>query len=1468
MSSVPDTEAKWLIWGYALHSRRRSGGMHAIAGFDYQRAYAILKIAEMLREGSDIAAVRYEGAQDVDVLFNDGRVEFVQLKSDADETYGPGRLGEIITGFALDLNDSADPMRTSFRLVVRAWPGSAALQRLASKEPTKDDLRRYADAVCAVPDLAKLGKKACSELVKQVISRLQIEAGQGLHDNNPAFCALAENTLRSAGFADQTLDHVTNLLLRKLTPRKPIDRKLAESWTQSFKRRDSVIFMAPVVPAHFVERKALVDEAVSKLIDGFPVVLTGMGGSGKTTIAAALAVDERIRKAFPGGILWVALGQRPDIAAHLHALLTVLERPIPATVDLNVLHSALREAVAKRSVLMVLDDVWEPAAARGFQQHPGCGMLVTARAPQAASAWDVEPIDVGALEPEEALALVEHSLGPLESGERREQAHAFCKRVRHLALAVRLGALLVRGGRTFDRLRADLDVEERRLSALDLDWRDDRSTIEGNRRDISLEACLGLSVAALGEELRMHFYRLAVLPEDVVIDPETAATAFHIEDPLDARDILFDLSARGLLVPASSRTFALFRMHDLVLEYARGAFGPRREALAAVPAHLPGDLAGLHFAFLQGALAGGRGGSWQDISPTDHFDNYLSWHLIMAGRGEDLASLLREEASGRAAWFARQRRSQNMSGFLRDVTRCFGQAAKVAAHGDGGTGAIEAAIVAAVAGASAVARVARAPVSLIPRLVETGQLTVEDALTQAQLCQGMQRALHLIGLLPFLSGTQAAETKSELFALMVADGPFALAGDELTIRMLLPMLTAAERSALVAMTDSLPAEVQASLIIEAAVFEPATSASWVDSFLARRTSDGTDPTLGGALTLLTAAGFETGFDFGGLQTLLSGSRPTQKVAHALLAIADPEITGGLLDSSNAGTIDLILDSWFERNFIPDPSLFERALAAVERLAADGAQARLLARLAAVPIDCAARRRCAIVAEQSLSMLQEGDWRRFDGFAWLIGGVEKGRRHEIEALALRAGKAATYMCVGIARLRKIAALLSPGGIELAADLLEDASGNDRHMFLPALLEHAPPDLIGRISQAIYAEAARSGQVGDLTPCIDRIPMELLPAIAQAVDHVVPTADLICALVALGGPDVPTIVKTWLSATWAGLPAAERVRIASLDPGLIGVCGGPAAVLEDIFRTLGVLPEERPGVGSSPVQEAKRLIAALPHELVADSVRAKDFPPSALASYRLIDLVEVLGPYLPQKRLQGIRELSSQLDPTRAALLLSEIALLLPEQRRDLCRESIDILLRANSRSDAAQWLARFGTRLDTDQAQRLLALREPGSLQREAMTLELASYPLLGENEGKSIAAALARQPIVAPGFIRRLDRTLYPPEMHLLFELCACQWDSQLLQPRPEGRSILTDAKMMLRAEPETIELVLRNADCGPADIARFCAYTLTTAYPVGLGAVYKVLGRLAPAIVEQFGAMESARLAQILGATSKLYSN
>ena len=56
------------------------------------------------------------------------------------------------------------------------------------------------------------------------------------------------------------------------------------------------------------------------------VGVQGMGGIGKTVLASALAHDTDVRQAFPDGIYWLTIGQKPDVLDLQNQLLRWLLR--------------------------------------------------------------------------------------------------------------------------------------------------------------------------------------------------------------------------------------------------------------------------------------------------------------------------------------------------------------------------------------------------------------------------------------------------------------------------------------------------------------------------------------------------------------------------------------------------------------------------------------------------------------------------------------------------------------------------------------------------------------------------------------------------------------------------------------------------------------------------------------------------------------------------------------------------------------------------------------------------------------------------------------------------------------------------------------------------------------------------------------------------------------------------------------
>ena len=99
--------------------------------------------------------------------------------------------------------------------------------------------------------------------------------------------------------------------------------------------------------------------------------LQGMGGIGKSVIARALCDDPDVQDAFPGGILWAALGQTPNLVERLREWVERLGGTVRSTAPTaDMLKAELQEALEGRSCLLILDDVWNKGDV-GYFRPPG-----------------------------------------------------------------------------------------------------------------------------------------------------------------------------------------------------------------------------------------------------------------------------------------------------------------------------------------------------------------------------------------------------------------------------------------------------------------------------------------------------------------------------------------------------------------------------------------------------------------------------------------------------------------------------------------------------------------------------------------------------------------------------------------------------------------------------------------------------------------------------------------------------------------------------------------------------------------------------------------------------------------------------------------------------------------------------------------------------------------------------------------
>src|SRR5215217_164576 len=89
--------------------------------------------------------------------------------------------------------------------------------------------------------------------------------------------------------------------------------------------------------------------------------IQGMGGIGKSTLAAALTHDPGVRGRFPDGILWATLGQQPELLPLLGGWVQALGDYHFKPLGVKTTTAHLRTLLQDRAALLVVDDAWDPA---------------------------------------------------------------------------------------------------------------------------------------------------------------------------------------------------------------------------------------------------------------------------------------------------------------------------------------------------------------------------------------------------------------------------------------------------------------------------------------------------------------------------------------------------------------------------------------------------------------------------------------------------------------------------------------------------------------------------------------------------------------------------------------------------------------------------------------------------------------------------------------------------------------------------------------------------------------------------------------------------------------------------------------------------------------------------------------------------------------------------------------------------
>lgn len=297
------------------------------------------------------------------------------------------------------------------------------------------------------------------------------------------------------------------------------------------------------------------------------LIVRGLPGVGKTTLVSVLARDLDIARAYPDGVLWTSLEQKPGIVSIMAGWGRFLGRqdllaiPSPDEVALQI--SAL---LHKKRMLLIVDDVWDIGHGASFQkvQAKNCGLLFTTRLEKVADGLaqtDDEIYALPVLTEEDSVKLM-RILAPKVVSQYENKCRELINDLERLPLAIQVAARLLR--REIKRGWGIEDlIEEIKEGAKILEAQAPPDRAE-NGEIPTVQALLRKSTDMLSEEMREYFACLGAFPAKPATFDEPAIR--FVLDVEDAKPIIRELVDYGLLEIDENRRY---QMHALLRTHAR-----------------------------------------------------------------------------------------------------------------------------------------------------------------------------------------------------------------------------------------------------------------------------------------------------------------------------------------------------------------------------------------------------------------------------------------------------------------------------------------------------------------------------------------------------------------------------------------------------------------------------------------------------------------------------------------------------------------------------------------------------------------------------------------------------------------------------------------------------------------------------------------------------------------------------------
>ncbi|MFE3027993.1 NB-ARC domain-containing protein, partial [Nocardia tengchongensis] len=413
----------------------------------------------------------------------------------------------------------------------------------------------------------------------------------------------------------------------------------------------------PYVPGRYVARTKLVDAIRESVFACATVGLFGMGGAGKTTLAAAIARDPDTQEAFADGIIWVK-ATRDATPVRLQELLA--EKLNGKTVSFTTVDQGrdrLAELLGGSAVLLVVDDVWDIDALQALDVVGSRStLLFTTRNRAIVRAHDAREHEVDELSLDDALNLLSHWTDT-DFDQLPPVADALCLKVGNLALGVALVGGMIKARRGPHRWSEVLGL----LEQADVEAIADEYRPDGYQHN-SVLASITLSVNDLSPMDRERYRELAVFAGRGGVPPEAVRALWTSAGytPQAVVQLLPRFVDRCLV---QQDNHGWYTLHDLEFD-----------VVAHQLAASPGGVAAAHGRLLDGyrrrvphtVTPGGDqddGPRWETAPDDGYLLQNLAYHLVHATRDDELCDLLT-----RFAWMERKLTIGGIGALLADYS--------------------------------------------------------------------------------------------------------------------------------------------------------------------------------------------------------------------------------------------------------------------------------------------------------------------------------------------------------------------------------------------------------------------------------------------------------------------------------------------------------------------------------------------------------------------------------------------------------------------------------------------------------------------------------------------------------------------------------------------------------------------------------------------------------------------------------